>query len=90
MPSVDLITAADLHTFKQELLKEISTLLKTNKPQEQQWLRSRDIKKLLGISSGTLQTMRINGTLPFTKLNGSLFYSYSDVMEALNKNKSNG
>lgn len=89
MPSVDLITAADLITFRQELLKEISSLLKINKPQEREWLKSADVRKMLGISAGTLQTMRINGTLPFTKLNGTLYYSFEDIQNVLNQNKQN-
>jgi hypothetical protein len=31
--------------------------------------------KMLGISHGTLQTFRVNGVLPFTRVGGIMFYS---------------
>lgn len=43
--------------------------------------------KLLGISPGTLQNLRINGTIPYTKIGGVLYYDHSEIMEVLEKNK---
>ena len=88
MNATDLTTKADLINLKQDLIKEFSALLK-HKPQDKEWLKSYDVRKMLGISAGTLQTLRINGSLPFTKLNGTLYYAYDEVIEALNKNKQN-
>ena len=89
MEANDLLTRKDLLQFEQSLIDKISELLKIKKPQEQEWLRSRDVKKLLGISSGTLQSMRIRKVLPFSKLNGSIFYSMEDIQNILNKNRQN-
>lgn len=88
MNPTELTTKQDLINLKQDLVKEFTTLLKI-KPQEQQFLKSADVRKMLGLSAGTLQTLRINGSLPYTKLNGTLYYSYDEVIEALNKNKTN-
>ena len=38
---------------------------------------------MLGISPGTLQALRINGTLPFRKIGGSMFYHASDIDKML-------
>jgi hypothetical protein len=40
---------------------------------EKKWLKSSEVKKMLGISPGTLQNLRINGMLPFTKIGGLSF-----------------
>jgi len=32
------------------------------------------VRKLLGVSNGTLQTLRVNGSLPFSKIGGLYFY----------------
>ncbi len=88
MNATDLTTKQDLINLRQDLVKEFTNLLKI-KPQENNWLKSSDVRKMLGISAGTLQTLRINGSLPYTKLNGTLYYSYDDVVAALNKNKTN-
>lgn len=87
--ATNIITVEDLQIFKNELIKELTAIYRNNNSQEQKWLKSADIRKMLGLSAGTLQTLRINGSLPFTKLNGTLYYSYDDVMEVLNKNKTN-
>ncbi|MFZ2284508.1 MAG: helix-turn-helix domain-containing protein, partial [Lutibacter sp.] len=43
-------------------------------------------KKLLGISTGTLQNLRINGTLPYTKMGGVIYYDYEKIMQAMEDN----
>lgn len=35
---------------------------------------------------GTLQNLRINGTLTFTKIGGIMYYNYSDIEKVLNGN----
>ena len=43
----------------------------------------------VGISPGTLQNLRINGTLPYTKIGGVLYYDQREIMEVLERNKVN-
>jgi len=43
--------------------------------------------EMLSISSGTLQNLRINRDIPFTKMGGTLYYETSEVVKALNKYK---
>jgi hypothetical protein len=38
---------------------------------------------MLGISRGTLQNLRINRSLPYTKLGGIMFYNYEDIEKIL-------
>lgn len=86
--ATNIITIEDLVIFKKELIAELSAIYKSNKPQDhKEYLKSSDVRKMLGISAGTLQTLRINGTLQFTKLNGTLYYKYDDVIAALNINR---
>ncbi|MBE7177566.1 MAG: helix-turn-helix domain-containing protein, partial [Mucilaginibacter polytrichastri] len=47
--------------------------------QQKQWLKSHEVRKLLGISPGTLQTLRINETLPYSKVGGTMYYKSSDL-----------
>ena len=80
MPA-QMITTDDLYVFKLELLKEIKALLNNHSELQLQkkWLKTEDIRKLLRVSPGTLQNMRINGKLPYTKIGGVLYYDYADV-----------
>ena len=53
------------------------------------WLRSKDVTKMLGISDSTLQTLRINGTIPAYRLGGSWFYREDELMNILLANRLN-
>lgn len=46
---------------------------------EREWLDSGDVCRLLGISPRTLQTMRENGTLAYTKISHKVYYRPEDV-----------
>jgi hypothetical protein len=84
---VELVTKADIQSLKAEIVEEIRRIFKT--PQKQEWLKSSDVQKLLQCSPGTLQNLRVNGTLPFTKMGGTTYYAYDDVMTVMSKNKRN-
>jgi len=87
MPA-QILTTDDLYDFKIELLDELRTLFGlTKQAQAKKWLKSREVRRLLNISPGTLQTLRLNGTLPYTKIGGTLYYSASDIDTVLNKNQ---
>jgi hypothetical protein len=51
------------------------------------WLRSRDVREMLGISDSTLQTLRINGTIPAYRLGSSWFYKEAEIILALESNR---
>ena len=46
---------------------------------EKEWLDSDDVCRLLCISPRTLQTMRENGTLAYTKISHKVYYRPEDV-----------
>jgi len=87
MPT-EIVTTDDLREFKIELIKEIKQLLAVHHGQPSKiWLKSFEVRKLLGISPGTLQNMRINGTLPYTKIGGVMFYDYDEIKKTLEKHQ---
>ena len=86
MPA-QIITTDDLREFKIELLDEIRILISEQKnPALKKWMKSVEVRKLLNISPGTLQTLRINGTLPYTKIGGTNYYNASDIDVLLSQN----
>lgn len=87
MPT-SIITTEDLHQFKKDLLTDIQELLiKHQNGVTKKWLKSTEVMKMLKISPGTLQSFRVNGTLPFTKIGGIIYYEASDIQEVLTNNK---
>ena len=86
-----LVTVGDLEAFKSELLFIIRNLLAELKGSTtKKWLKSYEVRKLLNISNGTLQTLRNNGTIPFTRIGGTLYYSSEDIDKLLLKRQENG
>lgn len=75
-----MLTLNDLQLFKNDLLQEIKTLLllKDRTP-DQNFLRSKDVCRLLKITPGTLQNMRNNETIRFRKVGGIIYYRYEDI-----------
>ena len=52
---------------------------------EQKFLRSADVRKMLNISDGTLQRLRISKSVNAKKINGTWFYKSSDINELMNE-----
>lgn len=86
MPT-QIITTDDLREFKMELLEDIKDLLKMKADiTSKRYLKSADLMKILNVSSGTLQTMRINGTLPYSKIGGIIFYDPNKISKVMKEN----
>ncbi|WP_419802151.1 helix-turn-helix domain-containing protein [Mucilaginibacter sp.] len=83
---VELLTKEDLKQFKAELVQELKDAFGGGaKPTNKEWLKSAEVRKLLGISPGTLQNLRINGTFTYSKIGGMMYYRYQDIMRLLEK-----
>ena len=50
------------------------------------WLDNQDVMQTLRISPRTLQTLRTNGTLPFSRIGNKLYYRKQDILKILNDN----
>lgn len=93
--AANIITSEDLEQFKWDLLTEIKEFLdkKQDKPvpkeEERVWIKSHQVQRMLGISPGTLQTLRLNGTIPYSKVGGVLFYNKVDISRLLDDNMRN-
>lgn len=87
--NVELITREDLQQFKKELVQELREVI--GQPQQvKQWLKSSEVRKLLAISAGTLQNLRIKGIIPFRKIGGILYYRYEELLKAFDNGRISG
>ncbi len=83
--AVEILTKEDLILFKEELFSELKKLLGNNN--HAKYLQTPEVKKFLGISSGTLQHLRITGQLPYTKVGGKIFYEMAEIQKMIEQNK---
>lgn len=84
--NVELITREDLREFKNELLNDLKQIMQPGQGQSKKWLKSSEVRKMLNISPGTLQNLRINGTLRFTKIGSIMYYKLEDINKVLEGN----
>ena len=82
----ELITKADLEQFKSEI-KDVIISLMGDKFSKNKWLKSKDVQKMLGLSYNTLKSLRLKGVLPYSKIGGSIYYNYSDIISVLERNR---
>jgi len=81
---IEILTREELHKFKAELIEEIKQTIRTDETiTNKQFLRSSEVRKLLKISSGTLQNLRIKGILPYEKIGGIFYYAHADIVQLL-------
>ena len=86
--AANIITTEDLRDFKLELLDDIKEIIGSQPSfKTKKWLKSPEVREFLGISPGTLQNLRINGTLPYTKVGGIIYYDYEEINKVLEQNR---
>jgi hypothetical protein len=88
----NVITLEDLQNFKKELIEEVKNLLAERSGATipvRKWLKSHEVRRMLTLSPGTLQHLRVNGTLPFTKVGGVIYYDQADIQKMLEDRKTN-
>src|SRR5215204_4037170 len=83
-----LITVDDLLQFKKQLLDELLAAFRSHSGTiSKKWMKSHEVRKLLKISPGTLQTLKSTGVIPYTKVGGVHFYDYEDIQAVLQAGK---
>ena len=82
--AIEVVTKEDLQIFRTELLTDLQQLLLPGDAQlVRPWLKNAEVKKLLSISSNTIQRLRVAGKLRSTKVGGVHYYRYEDIQKLL-------
>ena len=86
IPTID-----DFKELEERLINKLELVLSQQaNTTKKKWLKSKDVRKLLGnISPGKLQEMRIKKEIPYTKLGSTYFYDYDEVVRVLKSNEIN-
>lgn len=84
----EIITTDDLREFKLEMIEEFKKIFNSNNTvKTKKYLKSSEVMELLQVSPGTLQTLRINGTLPYSKIGGIIYYDAEEIQKIMEQNK---
>ena len=93
---ISIVTQQDLQEFKSDLIASINEMKdellekSPRKEPEVELIKSHQVQRMLAISAGTLQNLRINGTIPFSKIGGIMFYNKKEILKIIEENKQNG
>jgi len=81
------VTKDDLRQFSLLIIDEIRKLKpEIKKDDDVEWLKSRAAKRLLSMSAGSLQNLRIAGQVRFKKVLGSYYYNKADLLKLFTNN----
>lgn len=94
------LTKDDLRQFRLLLLNDIRKILETKNKEDSKnselegffpgWLKSQKVRKMMDMSPGTLQNLRITGKVGFKKIMGSYYYNKADLQNLFsNEGKEN-
>lgn len=82
----EIVTLEYFREFEKTILEKLSKLDSNQKEDGfSRWLKSNDVKQMLGISHGTLQQLRDNRTLKYCKVGGIIFYDRLEIEKYLEK-----
>jgi hypothetical protein len=80
----EIVTKEDLQVFRMQLLQDLKQVLaQQSQLGHKKWLKSCEVRKLLSLSAGKLQNLRITGKLRFSKVGNILYYRADDVEKLL-------
>lgn len=85
----EIITKEDLRQFGLQLLDKMRIIVQETTPTQTElvqpeWLKSKAVKKLLDISAGSVQNLRVTQKVRFKKVLGSYYYNKEDLQKLFN------
>lgn len=81
MNANELLTKRDLFEFEQRLFAKLANTQESKK--SRRYGRTKDIQKIFGISASTIQNLRNQGKISFTKMGGTIIYDLDDIEATL-------
>ena len=85
----EIVTKDDLRQFGLQLLNNMRTITQEiNQDQIESlqpgWLKSKRVRKMLDISPGSVQNLRVGGKVRFKKVLGTYYYNSEDLQKLFN------
>ena len=76
---IDFVTQEEMSSLNLKIDRILEVLEGRANESNTEWMKSSDVKKKLGCSDSTLINYRNSGSLPFSKIGGTYYYSEKDV-----------
>jgi len=79
-------TLEDIERMKNEIIDALKENTNQKKGLEKKWIRSKEAREMLSISSGKLQDMRIKRDIPYTAIGSIYYYPVIEIQNILDGN----
>lgn len=86
--AVNILTTDDLKQFKEDLFLELRQVF-GKQTKQREWLRTKEVCRMIGVSLSKLQYMRDNGEIKFTRIGGTIFYNADEINKLLSSGYEN-
>jgi Helix-turn-helix domain len=83
---VELLTKEDFKALDEKMDRILEALSAKEKSEPGEWLKSAEVKAILNCSDATLKNYRDAGSLPYSKIEGTYYYSAKCVSAMLEQN----
>lgn len=85
-------TKEDLRQFGMVLLDKLATMLKNQAAEKNviltpEWIKTKCVRKMLDISPGSVQNLRVEGKVRYKKVLGSYYYNRADLQKLFGDEK---
>lgn len=82
----EIVTKEDLRQFGLQLLDKMRIIVQENacldtEVLQSEWLKSKSVRKMLDISAGSVQNLRMTQKVRFKKVLGSYYYNREDLQK---------
>ena len=81
---IAILSYKELENFRTQLADDLNQIIEMK--DNRRWIKTAEVQKLLKCSANTVRNYRRNGTLPYTKLGGALYYDREGVLKLLEVN----
>lgn len=85
--AINILTTDDLNKFKEDLFIELRQIIgkqtKQDTTKQREWLRTKEVCRMIGVSLSKLQYMRDNGEIKHTRIGGTIFYNLDEINKLL-------
>jgi hypothetical protein len=86
--TVPKVTIAQIRHLRNEFMEELLHILEQRRTTPaRRWLKSHEVRRMLGISPNTLHRFRTKGLLAFSRVGGIVFYDFYDVIHMLEQSR---
>lgn len=81
---IAILSDTELDEFRRQLLQDLIDYFSIDKPIENRWIKTAEVRKILGCSVNTIHNYKNAGILPCNKIGGTYYYDKQKVINLLN------